>query len=59
MSVDSVSDLLQRAEPIDRFMGTHPLSPAAQESWIRVRRDLIRLAAGYDLSPEWLSGRRG
>ncbi len=59
LAIDSVSDLLQRAEPIDQFVGTHPLSPAAQQSWIRVRRDLAQLAARYDLSPAWLSVRRG
>lgn len=51
---ETVGEVFRRAEPIDNFMRTHPLPASAQESWIRVRNNLIRLAAAYNLSPAWL-----
>lgn len=53
-TVDHANEVLRRAEPVDQFMKNHPLSVSAQESWMRVRNDLIRLAAANNLSPAWL-----
>lgn len=54
-TIESANEVLRRAEPVDQFMKNHPLSVSAQESWTRVRNDLIRLAAVHNLSPAWLS----
>jgi len=54
-SVDSVNEVVSRAERIDEYMKDHPLSLSVQESWIRLRNDLVRLAAIYNLMPGWLS----
>lgn len=54
-SADEASEVLSQAEPIDLYMRDHPLSVSAQESWLRLRNDLIRLGAAFSLSPVWLS----
>ncbi len=54
-SLDSVDEVVSRAGRIDEYMKDHPLSVSAQESWDRLRNDLVRLAATYNLTPAWLS----
>lgn len=53
--LETAGEVLERAELIDRYMKEHPLSISAQENWIRLRSDLVRLAAVYNLRPAWLS----
>jgi len=54
-SAGAANEVLSNAEPIDLYMRNYPLSIAAQESWLKLRNDLIRLAAAFSLSPVWLS----
>jgi hypothetical protein len=48
-----VEDVLERAARIDRFMATHRLAPAAQESWLILRSDLDELSRAYNVSWTW------
>lgn len=52
--VEAANEVLARGEAIDIYMRSHPLSVSAQQNWLRLRNDLIRLAAAYNLSPQWL-----
>jgi len=54
-TAEAANEVLVRAELIDRYMKDHPLTISAQESWIRLRSDLVRLAAAYNMAPGWLS----
>jgi hypothetical protein len=54
-TTEDANEILTRGGAIDQYMQDHPLSVSAQQSWIRLRNDLVRLAAAYNISPAWLS----
>jgi hypothetical protein len=54
-SADAAREVLARGELIDQYMREHPVSVSAQESWIRLKSDLARLAAAYSPAPAWLN----
>ena len=43
-------DVLAKAKKINDYLGTHPLTPEVQSTWVPVRTDLQRLAKHFSIS---------
>jgi hypothetical protein len=54
---DDVKRLLDRAEPLDKFMRDNPLTDRAKSDWSTLRTDLSVLARAYDVVPSWGNSR--
>jgi len=54
-----VSEVLNKAALIDRFMGRNRLTSNAEQTWTDLRSDLDQLARYYDVSWRWDSGYPG
>lgn len=48
-----VTEVLNRAIFIDRFMNRNRLSSAAESDWVSLRTDLNTLARYYEITPDW------
>lgn len=55
LGAGDVNELLSRAETVDFYMRDYPVSVAAQEAWLRLKDDLVRLGAQFNLSPAWFA----
>jgi hypothetical protein len=53
-TVSIAGEVINRAEALDAYMRNHPATPAAEQSWNRLRKDLIRLALAYNIPAPWL-----
>src|SRR5262245_43899104 len=54
-----VSEVLNKAALIDRFMGRNRLTSNAEQTWTDLRSDLDQLARYYDVSWNWDAGYPG
>src|SRR6185295_11610128 len=50
---DDVKQLLDHAEPLDKFMRDNPLADRVKSAWLTLRGDLSVLANAYDVAPSW------
>lgn len=51
-----VSQVLNQAAQIDRFMGRNRLAPNAEQTWTELRSDLDQLARYYNVTWRWDAG---
>jgi hypothetical protein len=52
-AADDASEVLRRAERVERFMRRHTLTPRAQSDWTYVRETLDQLALAYNVTWSW------
>jgi len=56
-NAEDVSDILNAAKNIDDFLSNNRFSSTVESDWTNIRNLLDRLAANYQVSSDWESGR--